>query len=56
MICVSCLFRHGKDTKECKYCGNCSHVCRGCYRSKREKQLAPAMVYSQPQENKGTSK
>src|ERR1700728_3276811 len=36
MICLSCLFRHGKNTTECKFCGNCACICKGaCQGAKR---------------------
>ncbi len=28
MICLNCMFRHGKNTTECKFCGNCADICR----------------------------
>ena len=38
MICLSCLFQHGRNTTECKFCGDCSHLCkekcRGLLRAK----------------------
>ncbi len=28
MICLSCLFAHGRNTDECKFCNSCTHLCR----------------------------